>query len=704
MPNKGIPNAHGKGLKMYIGVDYYPEHWPRERWQVDARLMEDAGFNVARLAEFAWVFMEPEEGRFEFDWLDEAIDTLGRHGVSVILGTPTAAMPAWVARKYPETLAMRRNGTRVTWGVRKNNCLTSDRYRLLSKRITRAMAEHFGSTPNVIGWQTDNELGDPVCYCGTCRKGFQDWLRTKYGTLDDLNKRWGTHFWGQRYGAWEEIQLPEGPDDFWEYTGGGHLSTHNPSLCLDWRRYQSWLNVHFQREQVSILREVCPGQFVTHNLMGLYSELNYYDLAADLDFVSWDNYPVWGAPDIPYGSSAGAAVMRGLKRRNVWVMEQTAGPSGWSAFGRNPRPGELRKIAYQQVAAGADAIIWFRWRTCTAGREQYWHGLLGHDGKPLRRYREAAQTARELHALAKELEGTTVKSDVAIVYDYDSIWALSIQPGFVGNSYHAAMMRYYSALFRAGVNVDMISATADLSQYRLVIAPDFNVVPDGVSRALAEYVSEGGVLMADCRLAVKDESNLCHECTLPGALSEVLGISIEEYEALDDHTTYRVVGESALGGEFTSEKYVDWVTQEGAEALARYDQWHLKQFAAVTRNHFGRGAAYYVGTWAKEEAFYDLLIAELLHAARVEAPMTPPPGVEVSVRQDQSKRLLFMINHTEERQCLSVPSGVTDVLSGTKVNGKLELDPYGVAVALIDGVASPLQAGAAATPTGRRSA
>ncbi|MCJ7749958.1 MAG: beta-galactosidase, partial [Armatimonadetes bacterium] len=581
---------------MYVGVDYYPEHWSRQRWDVDAKLMQEAGFNTVRLAEFAWVNMEPEEGRFEFDWLDDALDVLHKHDISVILGTPTAVMPAWLARKYPEALAMQLDGTRITWGVRKNNCFTSGAYRLLSERITRAMAEHFADAPSVIGWQTDNEFGGPTCCCPTCRADFQDWLRARYGTLDELNRRWGTHFWGHRYGTWSEIQVPESPGTGWKHAGGGLLTTHNPSLCLDWMRYCSWLNVRFQRDQIGVLRQICPRHFVTHNLMGLYSGLNYYDLAEDLDLVSWDNYPVWGKPDIGYGSSAAAAVMRGIKRKNYWIMEQTAGPSGWSTFGRNPRPGEIRKIAHQQVANGADAIIWFRWRTCTAGREQYWHGLLGHDGKPLRRYREAAQTARDLHTLAGELEGTTVKPDVAIIHDYENIWAIQIQPGFLGNTYHAAMSRYFRALFRAGVSVDMIKPSDDLSQYRLVIAPDLTIVPDALADRLSEYVKNGGVLLADCRFGVKDETNLCHERTLPGLLSDTLGITIEEYEAMDEGTEYRIVGKTGIDGTFTAVEYADWISPQGAEVLAGFDQWHLREFAAATRNRFGDGLAYYLGT------------------------------------------------------------------------------------------------------------
>ena len=665
---------------MYVGADYYPEHWPTERWEVDAKLMQEAGFNLVRLAEFAWTKMEPMEGCFEFEWLEQALAVLHGHGISAVLCTPTATMPAWVPRKYPEVMAMGPAGVRTVWGVRKNNCFTSGTYRLLSERITRAMAERFCETPNVIGWQTDNEFGGPVCFCDTCRADFQDWLRAKYGTLDELNRAWGTYFWSHQYTTWGEIQIPSATGSGWRLAGEGHLSTHNPGLCLDWQRYYSHLNVRFQRDQLGILRQLCPNHFVTHNFMGLFSDLNYYDLAEDLDFVSWDNYPVWGAPNIPYGSSAAAAVMRGLKKKNFWIMEQTAGPGGWSSFGRNPRPGEIRKIAYQQLANGADGQVWFRWRTCTAGREQYWHGLLGHDGKPLRRYREAAQTAREYHALASELEGTTLRPEVAVIYDYETIWALRIQPGYPENTYHAAMLRYWSALARAGVSADMVKPTDDFSRYKVVLAPDFHIVPDHVAKRLSDYVKNGGVLLADCRFGVKDETNLCHERTLPGLLSEPLGIAVEEYEAIDAETQYAVVGKSAIKGRYTAVHYMDWVEPNGADVLAGFDQWHLDAFAAVTRNTFGKGAGYYVGVVVKEDGFYDQLLADVLATAKVAPPLTPPLGVEATVREGAGKKLLFLVNHTEEKQTVAVPLGKKELIGGGTTQDTLELDAYGVAV------------------------
>ncbi len=651
---------------MYVGVDYYPEHWPRERWETDARLMQEAGFNVVRLAEFAWVMMEPAEGAFTFDWLDDALAVLHARGVSAILCTPTAVMPAWCARKYPETLATQANGQRITWGVRKNNCFTSGAYRLLSERVTRAMAEHFQDTPNVIGWQTDNEFGHPVCYCDTCRNEFQDWLRAKYGSIEALNNAWGLHFWGHYYGTWGEIQLPVEP------TGS------NPSALLDWQRFYSWLNVRFQRDQVRILREYFPDKFITHNFMGFFSDLNYYDLAEDLDFVSWDNYPVWGKPREMLDAGMAGDLMRGLKGKNYWIMEQTAGPGGWGSFGRNPWPGEIRLVAYQQLAHGADGQIWFRWRTCTAGREQYWHGLLGHDGVPGRRYAEAAQTAREYHALAPHLDGTTIQSDVAFIYDYDSIWALRFQPGFTENNYVQAMGRYYNALKRTGIDVDVIPPSGDFSKYKAVFAPDLHVLPDTLAQRLVDYVRNGGVLLADCRTGVKDETNLCHPRTLPGLLTAALGIRIPEYESIPAELSFAVNG--ALG-DGAAHQYADWITLDGAEALAAFSDWHIADVPAATKHRFGKGAGYYVGTIVKEDAFYDALIADLLATAGVTRPdITLPAGVELSVRAGDGKAVYFLLNHTQDEKTIDLPDGMTNLLTGQPTERSVTLARFGVAV------------------------
>ena len=661
----------------YVGADYYPEHWPEDRWETDLRLMNEAEFNVVRVAEFSWVLFEPKEGEFDFSWLDRWLDLAKKYNVKVIVGTPTAIIPAWMAKKYPETLSMKANGTRTVWGGRRHNCFTDPDYRRLAEHIVRKMAEHYADHPQVVGWQIDNEFGGNDCRCDKCRAGFQGWLQKKYVGLEELNRAWGTHFWGQRFSSWDEIPIPDDRVGDWAIS--------NPSASLDWQRYMSYQNVEFLDAQVRILREKVPrSRFITHNFMGLHKTVDYYELAKTLDFVSWDNYPnVYPSPF--YESALAADLMRGLKKQNFLIMEQTAGPLGWSVFSRTPQPGELRSICYQQLAHGADGQIWFRWRTCTVGREQYSHGLLGHDGKAGRRYREAAQVAREYQKLAPYFVGTTVRPEVAIIFDYDSLWALQIQNGYPGASHIEAVKRYYNALASRGINVDIVRPADDISGYRLVLAPHLHVLSDDVAKQLVDYVRAGGVLLADCRTGVKDETNLAHARTLPGLLSPALGIEIEEYESLDlgiqdkAEIEYSIHSDK-LGGDYSAIRYADWIKPTTAQPIAQYDERHLKPYAAVTRNQLGEGAGWYVGTIVDGTKFYDQLIARLLEDAQLKPIVDPPLGVESSVRTSDQRTLLFLVNHTDQSVSVGVPPGKKELLSGTETGEQLTLEAFGVAV------------------------
>lgn len=673
------------GNTIYVGVDYYPEHWPEERWETDLRMMRKAGFNIVRVAEFSWVLFEPSEGTFDFDWLDRWMELAKKHEMKVILGTPTAIMPAWLAKKYPEALSQKADGTRTVWGGRRHNCFADQDYRRLALRVVEKMAEHYANHPCVVGWQIDNELGGNDCRCVKCQEAFRLVVKDRYSSLDEINRAWGTHFWGQRLHDWKEIPIPADRVGDWAIS--------NPSASLDWQRFTSQQSIDFLTAQADIIRGKCPpSHFVTHNFMGLHASIDYYALARPLDFVSWDNYPPLG-PAIPYDSSLAADVMRGVKKQNFLIMEQTAGPLGWSVFSLNPKPGELRKICYQQLAHGADGQIWFRWRTCTVGREQYWHGLLGHDGKASRRYREAAQVATEYQELAPKLAGTTLHPQVAIIYDYNSLWALQIQNGYPGASHAEAIKRYYNALLRAGANADIVRPSDDLSKYKLVFAPHLHVLADPDAQNLSKFVERGGVLLTDCRTAVKDETNLAYARTLPGLLSPALGIEISEYESLRQgidgttETTYPLLATGLGDVRYNAVRYADWISPTSADVIARYDAPHLKDFAALTRNKYGDGIGWYVGTIIDDPRFYDAVVARLLADANITPIVKPPAGVEVTVRSNEVTALLFAINHTNQPATLNVPSHRPNLLSGERTEDSITLAPFGVAIIELEAAA-----------------
>ena len=671
---------------MRVGVDYYPEHWPRERWPADIALMREAGFNLVRLAEFTWYRLEPAEGRYEFQWLGEILDLLAANGLEVVLCTPTAIVPSWAALKYPEIMSTGKDGHRTVYGVRKDTCYNSNEFNAMSDRIVERLSARFGGHPNVIGWQIDNEFAGPKCYCPRCLAAFRQWLKNKYGGVAALNVAWGLHFWGHQVNDWEEIRFP------------GEAWSCNPSHYLDHRRYHSDLNVGFQRRQIETVRRNSPGRPITHNFMGFAPDVNYFDLAEDLDFVSWDNYPNFGdvrrtirsdgnlelKPRVE--TAAAADLMRGAKGRNFWVMEQTAGPTGWGEFGRNVWPGELRNIAYQQIAHGCDGMVWFRWRTCTAGREQYWHGLLGHDGKPGRRYAEAKKTALELARVGGTVVDSDVPADVAIVFDYDSRWAFEAQPAYCNSDYVGAALRYYAGFFRRGVNVHFISSQDDFSRYKLVAASHLYVLPDAAAVRLNEFVKAGGVLLADCRTGVKDATGLCRPRTLPGLLAESLGIEIEEYESLEDSFTYgvRSTGEKQT---YTASLYSDWVLCRKAEPLYRYATPHVSRFAVLTRNNYGGGKAFYLGTIIREDAFYDELAATLLEAAHLPVPQMAPYGIEVRTRCTREHCYTFYLNHLNREVEVGLNEGL-DILTDRPVGGTMLLSPLEAVI-----VESPLDGG-----------
>jgi beta-galactosidase len=655
---------------FYYGVDYYPEHWPEERWETDARLMQEAGFNVARLAEFAWSMMEPEDGVFDFGWLDRAIDILGAYGIKVVLGTPSAAVPPWLWQKIPDIALVNAENVTLEYGSRRDYSPTNAAYRQYSVRIARRMAEHYSDNSHVIGWQIDNEFGDR-CYSRSTRLAFHNWLRKKYGTLDALNRAWGTYFWSHVYTDWAQIPLPV-------KTIHGQ---HNPGLHLDYYRFISDVYVEFQQLQIDAIREVCPPEhFITHNLMGFkYPNINYFDLAAPLDLVSWDNYPrgFWiKTPDIdPVPLALGHVTMRSLKQQNFWVMEQQSGPGAWDIIPPMPRPGEIGLWAYQAVAHGADGIVFFRWRTARFGTEEYWHGVIDHDGKPRRRYAEIKQMGEQMARIGGLIAGSEVRAEAAIMLSYDSRFAFQIQGNNPDFSYEQHLQDYFAAFHRENIPVEIVSPDANLSGYKLVIVPALYVTePDTVTR-LQDFAERGGTVIITPRSGVKDHSNTVVELALPGLLAPLVGAEVDEYDSLLSGQTRAM----EFDGDGQAAVWCDILTPTTAEVIAAYDEDYYKGRAAVTLNRVGDGAVIYSGTIG-DATFVHSLTAYACRSAGVAGLVTSASGVEVAVRWQGSQRLLFMLNHSNQPQAVSLDGTYRDLLSDAPVEGSAQLQPKQVMI------------------------
>lgn len=660
---------------FYFGVDYYPEHWPEERWPEDARLMAEAGLNVVRMAEFAWSRMEPQEGVYDFDWLDRAISILAARDIQVILGTPTASPPPWLMAKHPDAFLVREDGRRKTFGNRREYCPNNPAYHDASRRIVTQMAKHYAEHPSVIGWQIDNEFGNR-CYCPVCARAFQNWLRRRYGTLKEINHRWGTIFWSHLYTAWDQIPVPVATGE-----------SPNPGLALDYYRFMSDSYVVYQQMQIDILQAQCPKHLVTHNLMGFkYELIDYFDLARSLDLVTWDNYQrmQWNmhAQVDPSQGALAADTMRGLKGRNFWVMEQQAGSGGWEVVSVPPRPGELRLWAYQTIAHGADAVIFFRWRTARFGTEQYWHGLLDHDGYAGRRYEEIKRMGAELSRVGDQIQSSTISPAVAIVLSYDSRFAFQIQGNNPQFSYPVHFHQIYRAFHRRHVPVDIVAPTGDLSKYKLVIAPALHIVPEAAAENLRRFVAGGGVLVVTPRSGVKDEANAVVNQRLPGLLAELCGVEVEQYDSLAPDMGNEIefsIPELASYSPVPAGIWCDVLQPNGAEVAATYAQQFYAGRPAITLNQFGKGKAVYVGV-LDGAALYEALAGWLLGLAGVQPVRTAPECVELSERWQGNRRLLFVLNHSDEEQEVMLGGSFANLLNGESIGDSVAIAPKDVLV------------------------
>lgn len=656
---------------MKIGVDYYPEHWEESLWEQDAEQMQEIGVNVVRMAEFAWSRLEPEEGRYDFEWLDRAVSLFSDRGIEVFLCTPTCTPPLWLFEKYPEVIQVDQNGQRVPIGIRGHRCMNSPVYRQFCEKIIRQMVSRYRDNPLVIGYQIDNELEANHCRCSVCQEQFRQWVKRKYRTVQAVNAAYGNSVWSGEYSSFEQVKPPMGE----------HIPWQNPSLTLDYNRYASDSTVDYVEFQRKLIHELDPKAVITTNNWLCENMPDFYQMFEHLDFVSYDNYPTTAIPKDPqqlYSHAFHLDLMRGIKQKNFWIMEQLSGSVGsWMPMTSTIRPGMLEGYALQAVAHGADAVLHFRWRTAVSGAEMFWHGILDHSNVPGRRYEEFASLCKRMNGL-QELDGSVIKNRVALLYGSDQEYGFKLQHQAEGMYYLEQLKFLHDGFTCIGVGVDIIDENADLSGYDIVLAPTLMIAKENVVDRLYCFVEKGGSLVLTNRSGVKDSYNKCRMDSLPTVFAELAGVRVKEYDPIGmKMQTLQLVNEEwkrrwkrtcqeweaagdvlqdDLKKKVSCTQWCDLLEADTAEAIAVYDEQFYRGTPAITRNHYQKGNVYYLGTVLEREMYVTLakLLAEEVHMPYID---NLPLGVEVTQRIKNDTCWTFVFNNTERRQQF-VPRGI----------------------------------------------
>ncbi|MFF5956100.1 beta-galactosidase [Streptomyces luteogriseus] len=659
--------------KIRYGGDYNPEQWPQEVWDADHRLFTRAGIDTLTVGVFTWSVTQPGPDTYDFTILDRILDRAAAEGRRVCLATGTAALPPWLATRHPEVNRTDFEGRRHRYGQRHTFCPGSPVYREHATALASRLAERYAGHPALLAWHINNEYGG-ACYCDLCAEAFRAWLRDRHGTLDALNDAWWTTFWSHRYTDWDQIEPPSALTEHWR--GPDHTAFQG--ITLDWFRFTTDALLGCFLTEKEAIRAHDPDTPATTNFMGLFRPLDYHRWAPHLDFASWDNYPPLDAP--PTRPALAHDLMRGLKDgAPFWLMEQT--PSTTACRDVNPlrRPGELRLATFQAVAHGADAALYFQMRASRGACEKYHGAVVGHAGRDdTRVFREVAELGGELEALGARTLGARTPARTALLFDWDSWWALEISDGpsrLV--KYPDVVHAYYRAAREAGADLDVIPQTADLTGYDVVLAPALHLVKGDLATRLEAVAARGGTVLATFLSGRVDEHDRAFLTDVPGPLAPLMGIRVDEWDARPPEFA-QIVPE--LGAQ--ARLVFEIVLPRGAETVATYGTDFYAGTPAVTRNRFGSGEAWYVAT-ALDQQGVDQVVRRILTRHDLLGPYADHPAVETATRvAPDGTRLLFLLNHAPEPARLTAHAAFTDLLTGKRTGQgePLELDPLGVAI------------------------
>jgi len=660
------------GTILY-GVAYYTEYMPYERLDKDVEMMQQAGINVVRIGESSWGLWEPEDGRFEFAWMDRVVEQMRKAGIRVIMGTPTYSIPAWMYKKHPEIVVTRVDGRSIGYGLRQNTDLLNPTYRFYCERVIRQIVEHYKDSPAIIGYQVDNETSSAAAANHDVQVGFVQHLKKKFKTVDELNKDWGLNYWGQRLNDWTEIPPREG--------------ILNPGWKLEWERYSQWITTDFLAWQASLVNQYKrPDQFVTHDLAGPpRPDVNEYEIGRSLDIVAVN--PYHGAQDDfdGMGSSLPGDYTRSLKKTNYLVTETNAQTIGWDSKGQfPPYDGQLRLDVYTHLSSGANMVEYWHWHSIHYGQETYWKGVLSHELEPNRAYAEVSRTAHELQKIGPRLVDLKRDSKVAIFYSNDSRHGIAFMPFSSHADYGLVMSQMYGALYRANVGVDFVfPETTDLSKYRLVVVPPLYVASDELLSRLVDFVRNGGHLVIAFKSGFTNEFDTVRWTMAPGPLREAAGFHYQEFSNLKAPLALK--GDPLKAG--ADNKVSDWaemLVPEAAQPLAYYDHPFFGKYPAITRNRFGKGTLTYEGTVLTDKLQQQVLLDVLQLAGLAGPDQTLPPSVRVKHGVNRSgKTVHYYLNYSGDFQKLSYPYGAgSDLLTQTTIahSQQITLNPWDLVI------------------------
>ncbi|PWU68733.1 beta-galactosidase [Gracilibacillus dipsosauri] len=657
-----------------FGGDYNPEQWDEKTWLEDAQLMKEAGVNLVSVAIFSWSVLEREEGQFDFSWLDRVLEILHEHGIGVALATATASPPAWLSKKYPEILAVQENGVPYQVGSRQQYSPNSKRFKLAIRRLVEELAERYKHHPALKMWHINNEYGCHLseCYSDESLDAFRQWLKKRYVSIDQLNQKWGTAFWSQRYNHWDEIQFPVNLPTF-----------YNPSQKLDYKRFMDDAIFDLYLLEKEILREKTPEMPVFTNFMYEFKPLNYFKWAKETDLVTWDSYPD-PREGRPFRHAMHHDLMRSLKDgAPFYLMEQVTSHVNWRDINLTKKPGEMRLWSYSTVARGGDGIMYFQWRQGRTGAEKFHGAMVPHSNNPKSRtYQEVKQLGNELKKL-DALVGAEVKARVAIIFDWENWWAVELE-GKPHNqlSYLNQVYAYYKFFYDNNIAVDFVTPMANLKKYSLVLAPMLYMVKTGYRENLERFVDDGGTLLVTFFSGIADEQDHIHLGGYPAPFRKLLGLTVEEFAPMAMEESNSIV---ANGQHATVTTWADIITLEGAKSLAHFkENWYAGK-PAITTNRFGQGTAIYIGTSLEEDYLHHFLKG-VTQQLKIDAPLEAPKGVEVVERVKGNKQFLFLLNHLEEPVNLLLDTAKTyqNGLTKEKVKNEITINKKDVVILVTD--------------------